>query len=94
MRTIKVTKIDDENPIDTAARVIGGRGLLAEMLGVSVTAVGNWKQRGVPIEYCPKIEVLTRGEVNRQTLRPSDFQEIWPELAPAPVHAETAAQGV
>lgn len=83
MKTIQVAKIDDEHPIDTAARMIGGRAYLAKKLDVSVAAVGNWKQRGVPIEKCPGIESLTCGAVSRRDLRPDDWQKIWPELAPA-----------
>lgn len=83
MKTIQVAKIDDEHPIDTAARMIGGRAYLADKLDVSVAAVGNWKQRGVPIEKCPGIEILTSGAVTRRDLRPDDWQKIWPELAAA-----------
>ena len=89
MRIIKVARIEDENPLDTAARVIGGRNLLAQGLGVTAAAVGNWKTRGVPIEYCPKIETLTMGEVSRQDLRPDDWQALWPELAQAPTTHNT-----
>jgi len=81
MRTIQVTRIDTEHPIDMAARMLGGRVFLAEKLDVTIAAVGNWKQRGVPIEQCPRIEKITLGEVNRQALRPNDWDEIWPELA-------------
>ena len=91
MRTIQVTRIDTEHPIDMAARMLGGRVFLAEKLGVSVAAVGNWKQRGVPIEQCPRIEKITFCEVNRQALRPNDWSEIWPELAaPCPNSARGA----
>ena len=81
MQTIQVTPIETEHPIDTAARVIGSRVFLAEKLDVSVAAVGNWKQRGVPIEHCAGIEAATKGIVTRRDLRPDDWQKIWPELA-------------
>lgn len=73
------------HPIDQAADLLGGRPSMAERLGVTPAALGNWKARGVPIEHCPEIERLTAGAVTRRVLRPNDWQRIWPEL--------TAAQG-
>lgn len=71
-----------EHLLDTAARLAGGRLTLANMLGVSAAAVGNWKIRGaIPIEHCAAIEQATGGAVTRIDLRPDDWQKIWPELA-------------
>lgn len=76
------------HPLDAAAQLVGGRGALAQLLGVSIAAVGNWKSRGVPLEHCVPIERATEGAVTRRDLRPDDWQAIWPELAepqaPAP----------
>ena len=71
-----------EHLLDTAARLAGGRLTLANLLGVSAAAVGNWKIRGaIPIEHCAAIEIATDGAVTRRDLRPDDWQRIWPELA-------------
>jgi DNA-binding transcriptional regulator YdaS (Cro superfamily) len=35
------------------------------------------------MERCVQIEVATKGEVTRKTLRPHDWQKIWPELSQA-----------
>lgn len=84
-----------EHPVDTAARVLGGRSVLARHLEVSVAALGNWKVRGVPIEQCPRIERFTGNVVTRQILRPNDWQEIWPELAQATVQpAQASTQSI
>ena len=71
------------HPLDQAAFLLGGRAALAEKLKVTAAAVGNWKVRGVPIEHCPAIEMLTGARVCRRQLRPEDWQRIWPELATA-----------
>lgn len=87
------------NELDKAIQSIGGVGKLAATIGVVQGAVSNWRARGsmVPPEYCATIEAATKGEVTRKTLRPDDWQKIWPELAPAgasiaSVAAESVAQ--
>lgn len=60
---------------DQGAKAIAGR------LGVSVQRLCNWSERGVPIEWCARLEQATAGAVTRRHLRPDDFHEIWPELA-------------
>lgn len=80
-----------EHPIDRAARKLGGRAEMANRLGVKPSAIGNWKDRGVPLEHCAAIELACGGIVTRRQLRPDDWQHIWPELATAPA---TEAQGV
>jgi DNA-binding transcriptional regulator YdaS (Cro superfamily) len=59
----------------------GVRAAIADAVGVSPQAISNWKQRGVPIEYCATIEKASKGAATRQELRPNDWQAIWPELA-------------
>lgn len=77
--------------LDAAIRLIGGRKVLANMLDVSVAAVGNWKVRGVPIEHCVAIEQAVNEQVTRKDLRPDDWHKYWPELAQAPANSAKAA---
>jgi len=70
-----------EHPIDRAARQLGGRSQMAVALGVKPSAIGNWKDRGVPLEHCAAIELACGGLVTRRDLRPDDWRRIWPELA-------------
>jgi len=77
----------EEHPVDRAARQLGGRPQMAMLLGVKPSAIGNWKDRGVPLEHCAAIEIACAGVVTRRDLRPADWRRIWPELAandPAP----------
>jgi len=69
--------------IDRAAHVLGSQSALAAAVGVSRSAVWQWKGLGrqVPIEHCVAIERATEGAVTRRDLRPDDWQAIWPELA-------------
>ena len=87
------------HPLDLAAKLMRGRGVLAKALGVSPAAVGNWKFRAVPYEHCPRIESLTGGAVTRRDLRPDDWHLIWPELAdsepnPPPARASQAPAAI
>lgn len=98
MQPLPLPIIDGEHPLDRAARYIGGRQLLAEKLGVTPAAIGNWKARGVPVEKCVPIERLCPGVVGRRDLR-ADWRDIWPELAATPAAndahtAQAAQQGV
>lgn len=68
-----------QNPIDTAAEVIGSQQALAVALGVTKAAVWQWKKQ-VPVIYCLRIERLTAGKVSRKDLRPNDWHLIWPDL--------------
>lgn len=68
------------HPVDEAAQHVGGRGELARIFEKSLSTIGQWKQRGVPIEYCARLERICP-TVTRQRLRPHDWREIWPELA-------------
>lgn len=79
------------HPLDEAARLVGGRNALAQLLCVSVAAIGNWKARGVPLEHCVPIERATVGVVSRRDLRPDDYLDIWPELASAGAATASAA---
>ena len=69
--------------LSKAAAVVGGVSRLAEMVGVSSSAPSMWKARGrIPVGHCAAIERATGGVVTRRDLRPDDWQDIWPELAP------------
>lgn len=59
-------------PVDRAVEILGTQALLAAALGVSKSAVGQWKEEGrrVPAEHCPVIERLTNGAVRCEELRP------------------------
>ena len=63
---------------------------LARLVGVTQSAVSNWRSRGtdVPVEHCAAIERATEGKVTRRDLRPDDWWKVWPELVtpehPAP----------
>ena len=79
------------HPLETAASLVGGRPELALLLGVSVSAIGNWKFRGVPFEQCMPIERATLGKISRRELRPDDWSQMWPELAVAQPEPAQAA---
>lgn len=82
---------------------LGGPTAVAKMLNVKPPSVHAWRSGGIPddklIRLAPILERITGGEVSRRTLRPYDWQSIWPELAieathrratdplPAPGHA-------
>lgn len=83
MQNTKLPEVAGEHALDKAARLVGGRPTLASHLGVTVSAIGNWKTRGVPLENCMPIERATGGLVTRRDLRPGDWLEHWPELATA-----------
>ena len=70
----------ERHPLDKAAWLCGGRGAMAQLLGVSVSAIGNWKARGTPPKQCCLIEQLVDRAVTRRDLRPDDWQVFWPEL--------------
>ena len=71
------------SPLDKAIDLCGGVGKLAAAIGISQSAVSNWRARGTSPEpvNCVAIEQATNGAVTRRDLRPSDWHLIWPELA-------------
>lgn len=71
--------------MDALTRAISaadGVGALARAIGVTQSAVSNWRARSalVPSEHCAAIERATAGAVTRRDLRPDDWHRIWPEL--------------
>ncbi len=79
-----------------------GRSLaIAQAVGVTPPVVSDWVtgKKGIPMERCTAIERATGGAVTRKDLRPDDWQDHWPELAPAITNTalqatENVAQGV
>lgn len=65
--------------LNKAIETAGGVGVLASSIGVTQTAVSNWRVRGtVPAVHCAAIEQCAG--VMRWELRPDDWHRIWPEL--------------
>ena len=64
----------------------GGIARLARQVNAQPQLMWQWASgvRPVPIERCVPIERATDGAVSRIDLRPDDWHEIWPELAPVP----------
>jgi DNA-binding transcriptional regulator YdaS (Cro superfamily) len=60
------------NSIKRACEVLGGQRKLAEVLGVTTSAVNQWatQARPVPADRCPTIERATSGAVRCEDLRP------------------------
>lgn len=60
------------HPIKRAANhaSIGSQKALADLIGVTRSAVSQWLTTGVPIEHCPTIERLTQGTVRCEEMRP------------------------
>lgn len=79
MKTTEIT----QQAIKEACEAVGGQNSLAEKLKVAPAFVYQWLRgiRPVPPKYCVKIETLTG--VVRQRLRPDDYADYWPELAPS-----------
>lgn len=67
--------------LDYAIFALGGQSALARLLGISRSVVNGWLKRGFPTKRCPAIESATNGVLNRQLMRPKDWQIHWPELA-------------
>lgn len=66
----------DENALQKAVEIAGGKAALARTVGVTYQAVQQWVASG----RCPPTRVLaiekaTRGEVSRHDLRPDIYPE-------------------
>jgi DNA-binding transcriptional regulator YdaS (Cro superfamily) len=75
----------DKDPLDKAADIVGSQSALAVSLGVTKSAVNQWKDEGrrVPAEKCPAIERLTKGAVRCEDLRPDvDWAVLREQVAP------------
>lgn len=56
--------------IDKIVRIVGSQADLARALNTSKQNVNRWKDKRVPIKYCPDIERLTLGMVKCEEMRP------------------------
>jgi DNA-binding transcriptional regulator YdaS (Cro superfamily) len=74
-----------EEALDKAVAHAGTVQSLADHLGVTKGAVGQWKAEGrrIPAEHCPAIERLTDGGVRCEQMRP-DVDWAYLRLAAAP----------
>jgi DNA-binding transcriptional regulator YdaS (Cro superfamily) len=79
--------------LEKAAEIIGSQTALANLLGVSKAAVGQWKEPGrrVPAEHCPLIERATTGAVRCEELRPDIAWDVL--RMQAGIEAEAAPAG-
>lgn len=80
----------EQHPIDRAAAIVGSQKALADSLGVTKAAVGQWKDPGrrVPAEHCPAIERLTEGKVRCEELRADvEWEVLRLQSAPTPTEA-------
>jgi DNA-binding transcriptional regulator YdaS (Cro superfamily) len=75
--------MDHKPALERACEIVGSPTKLAAALNVSLQVLGNWKERGIPIERCVAVENATGGKVTRRELRPHDWRSIWPELEEA-----------
>ncbi|MBS0496111.1 MAG: helix-turn-helix domain-containing protein [Proteobacteria bacterium] len=70
---------------------------LARDLGITRSAINDWKSKNVPIptKHCAFLENRlknTSDQLTRVDMRPNDWHEIWPELATQEqTESETAA---
>ena len=75
-----------------AAQLLGGQAALAAAVGYPDRRnLAPWMTGGRPLPpvRCVAIERATGGAVTRQDLRPDDWADIWPELAPPPATQAT-----
>ena len=56
-------------------------GDLATRLGVTRSAMNQWRKNGIPIKQCVVLEKMSDGTISRREMRKDDYAEIWPELA-------------
>ncbi|WP_103703111.1 transcriptional regulator [Paraburkholderia eburnea] len=77
--------------IKDAIRKAGSQSALARLLGRPQPLISKWLKSTRPLrpERCSEIERAVG--VSRQTLRPDDWQDIWPELViQSATHPEAA----
>lgn len=63
---------------------LGGTAAVAELSGVKPPSVSGWKETGrIPDDKLIRIAPIAeaRGIASRKELFPTDWQDIWPELA-------------
>lgn len=80
-----------EQAFDDGIRAGGGLSQLAGALEVSIQTLSNWRARGVPPNRVKRFEALTG--ISARRLRPDDWHEYWPDLAPTLPPTEPAQAG-
>jgi DNA-binding transcriptional regulator YdaS (Cro superfamily) len=64
--------------------ILGGTTKVAKLCGVSVPAVSQWKNNGIPpdklIFLAAELERLSQGVIHRKDIFPESWKQIWPEL--------------
>ncbi len=65
-------------------QILGGTTKVARLCGVSVPAVSQWKDNGIPMDklvfMAGELERLSNGKWTRQDNFPDNWKIIWPEL--------------
>jgi len=61
----------------------GRHAALARHLRIKPPQIACWltEDKPVPVHHMAAIESFTAGEVTRQSMRPHDWHQSWPELA-------------
>jgi hypothetical protein len=67
---------------------------LSRLLQITPQLLLLWTKRGVPTTYAAKVERVTLGVFRRKDDRPSDWMEIWPELAYFDWHMRPPREGL
>ncbi|WP_353377041.1 Cro/CI family transcriptional regulator [Microbulbifer sp. NBRC 101763] len=62
--------------IEDAIKYFGSARELARQLGVTSMAVSHWKNRGVPVVRALQVDLLTKGKVPKERLRPDIFDPL------------------
>lgn len=76
----------EQELVQEAANLVGSQAELARLTGIAPAFINQMYhgQKPVPDRACVKFENATNGVVSRKRFRPTDYSEIWPELADQP----------
>lgn len=82
----------NNDALEKVLLIVGPMHVLAEHLGVTKGAVGQWKlpSRRIPAEYCPTIERLVSGAVRCEEMRP-DVDWAYLRAASGPINSFSVA---
>lgn len=59
--------------LNQAITIIGGPGKFNDVMGTTYGTLKRWREKGVPLGKCAKIEIRTKGKITRAMLRPEHF---------------------
>lgn len=62
--------------LEPGAEFTAAQGRFAAALGVSYMTVSQWRKRGVPAEWCRKVEALVDEDVTAEELQPAIFCKV------------------